>query len=620
MKFLIIATVCVLFSGPSSSQVNSKDSLALVDLYNSTNGANWNNHTNWLTLNPVSTWYGVTVGNGRVTRLTLGPPPYGNNLNGTVPSSLGKLSMLTCLDLSFNKLSDTIPSSLGNLILLDTLNFWTNSLTGRIPSSLKNLSNLGYIALGFNQLSGAFPSWLGNLSKLHHIYLQSNYLTGTIPSSLGNLSNLIVLVISSNNLSDTIPSSLRNLSNLQVLFLGSNDLTGNLPSWLGNLSQLKTIGISFTQITGNIPASLGNLSNLAFLYLDNNTLNGSVPSSLGNLSNLNNLQLINNQLDDSIPTSLTNLSKLTSLDLRLNKFTFSGMENIVSKFSFAHYAPQANISLIKNGNFLSVSPGGTPSNDTFRLYKDSVLTAIQTGDSTFAITSTGKYNITVTNAVAKQLTLYSDTLVVDSIITTVSIKKNIAVIEGNSGYTTAQFKISLDHASASTVKVDYTTKDGSALAGSDYISNSGTLTFKPGKISKNITINVIGDNTYESNEKFSLVLSNPLNAVLGDLDSATCTIKNDDPLSPQAQTNNDALANSKTIELFPNPVKDELKIEGLNSTRATLSVVDMHGRELIKTFANNESRTINVKQLSAGVYYLRIESDAKDVILKFVKQ
>src|SRR5262245_48443942 len=43
------------------AQADVNDSLALVDLYNSTNGPAWNSRTNWLTSAPVNTWKGVTV-------------------------------------------------------------------------------------------------------------------------------------------------------------------------------------------------------------------------------------------------------------------------------------------------------------------------------------------------------------------------------------------------------------------------------------------------------------------------------------------------------------------------------------------------------------------------------
>ena len=49
------------------------DRLALVALYNATDGANWTNNTNWLTNEAISEWHGVvTDGEGRVKRLLLG--------------------------------------------------------------------------------------------------------------------------------------------------------------------------------------------------------------------------------------------------------------------------------------------------------------------------------------------------------------------------------------------------------------------------------------------------------------------------------------------------------------------------------------------------------------------
>ena len=61
----------------------------LVALYNSTNGPNWTNNTNWLTDAPLGDWHGVeTDENGRVTKLELGF----NNLSGSLPPELGDLT------------------------------------------------------------------------------------------------------------------------------------------------------------------------------------------------------------------------------------------------------------------------------------------------------------------------------------------------------------------------------------------------------------------------------------------------------------------------------------------------------------------------------------------------
>ena len=79
-----------------NAQVNKQDSLALVDLYNSTDGPNWNDHTNWLTKKRVSTWSRITVTNNRVTRIELNY----QNLKGSIPFSIGNLAKLQYLDLS----------------------------------------------------------------------------------------------------------------------------------------------------------------------------------------------------------------------------------------------------------------------------------------------------------------------------------------------------------------------------------------------------------------------------------------------------------------------------------------------------------------------------------------
>lgn len=40
------------------SSTREADSLMLVKLYNSTEGANWTTKTNWLSSNPINTWAG----------------------------------------------------------------------------------------------------------------------------------------------------------------------------------------------------------------------------------------------------------------------------------------------------------------------------------------------------------------------------------------------------------------------------------------------------------------------------------------------------------------------------------------------------------------------------------
>ena len=148
----------VVFAGQFGRSVPAPtpDRDALVALYHATGGYNWTTQTNWLTENPVSTWHGVTVVDGRVTGLSLTQ----NNLTGAIPSELGNLANLMALNLHQNQLTGGIPSVLGNLANLTDLNLNQNQLTGGIPSELGNLVNLTGLGLHQNQLTGGSrPFW-----------------------------------------------------------------------------------------------------------------------------------------------------------------------------------------------------------------------------------------------------------------------------------------------------------------------------------------------------------------------------------------------------------------------------------------------------------------------------
>lgn len=88
-----------------------------------------------------------------------------------------------------------------------------------------------------------------------------------------------------------------------------------------------------------------------------------------------------------------------------------------------------------------------------------------------------------------------------------------------------RFIVTLDEAASQEVKVDYTTQDGSAVAGTDFIAKSGTLTIPAGQKSGFIDVQVKGDSLRGPDKLFTVKLSNPLNATIKD-DKASGTIIN----------------------------------------------------------------------------------------------
>ena len=95
--------------------------------------------------------------------------------------------------------------------------------------------------------------------------------------------------------------------------------------------------------------------------------------------------------------------------------------------------------------------------------------------------------------------------------------------EGDDG--AIAFAVTLDRTAASTVTVDYATSDGSATAGEDYTATSGTLSFAAGETGKTVSVPIGDDNENESDETFTVTLSNASGATLGTA-SATGTIEN----------------------------------------------------------------------------------------------
>jgi len=82
------------------------------------------------------------------------------------------------------------------------------------------------------------------------------------------------------------------------------------------------------------------------------------------------------------------------------------------------------------------------------------------------------------------------------------------------------------------VSVDYSVTDGDAINGSDYSVSDGTLYFIDGEMSKTIIIDIIDDALDEVTETLIVNLSNPINAVLGNNQTASVSIlDNDNPPS-----------------------------------------------------------------------------------------
>ncbi len=319
---------------------------ALSALYTATNGDNWRRNDGWdisrvPTSEELAQWYGVYLPSGFLLGLHLGD----NNLSGTIPAGLARLSFLQELNLNSNSLDGYIPTELSHLTQLRRLNLGKNLLTGWIFSELGNLSELRQLRLNDNDLyykiprelgnlaqlrrldlhnnsfDGPLPPELGNLTQLQRLDLHNNSFDGPLPPELGNLAQLQRLDLHNNPFDGPLPLELGNLAHLEELHLHHNKFNGQIPGELGNLARLEELNLSHNEFTGQMPSELGNLAQLEWLNLHWNSLSGPIPSELGNLARLKELNLNNNRLGGKIPSELGNLAQLKRLNLDRNRLT-----------------------------------------------------------------------------------------------------------------------------------------------------------------------------------------------------------------------------------------------------------------------------------------------------------
>lgn len=206
---------------------------------------------------------------------------------------------------------------------------------------------------------------------------------------------------------------------------------------------------------------------------------------------------------------------------------------------------------------------------------------------------------------------------------------DVSMAEGNKGKSNMTFTVTLNKAINKKVTVQYTTRNGTATAGSDYTAKSGTLTFKPNNTKQTLSISITADKTIEPNETFTVVLSNPVNANLLK-GSGTGTILNDDGTTTTAtmqavDVRRAALevSGKLTVTVSPNPSRSyfTLHTQSNSDKPLLLRTVDALGR-VIETKGNVPANgTVMLGgNYRPGTYFTEVWQGNERLTLKLVKQ
>ncbi len=363
-------------TGESSIPADEKQ--ALIDIYNSLDGANWKpSYKRWdLTADP-ETWSGVTIQNGHVVGLKI------DRLwaKGEVPASIADLTELETFicfsnqitkfpdelftmkklkmfvadlqnvgetrtltqefpkkvdlpamesfSMANNALTGSLPSDM-NMPKLNFLGLQDNKLTGSVPETLTKCPNLEYLYLHINNLSGDIPQdWTACTKLKHFVFEQNPQLGGNFPASLTQLTTLEAISLQMTSIKGEIPSNIGDLTNMSQFFLTGSKMSGVIPESIGKLTKMTILAFGDCQFTGPLPASLANLTNLELINLTNNPIGGEIPEWFSKLSMLKDLRMAKCQLTGEIPASLfpstkggtDGLPKLQNLDFSHNELT-----------------------------------------------------------------------------------------------------------------------------------------------------------------------------------------------------------------------------------------------------------------------------------------------------------
>eukprot|EP00934_Nitzschia_sp_Nitz4_P000404 Nitzschia sp. Nitz4//scaffold158_size52425//39829//42123//NITZ4_006862-RA/size52425-processed-gene-0.40-mRNA-1//1//CDS//3329537522//404//frame0 len=256
---------------------------ALVTFYYATNGDYWTNNTGWLDteVSPCD-WYPGT----NCERLTM------EVNDDDVPSEDDDAlsERVLSLNLVNNNLFGTIPAELGRLTTLFSLFLQDNAdLTGTLPTELGELDSLEYLDLSRCAIKGEFSEEFLDMTHESLVVFKMEdvvTMTGTLPISLVRSHTMKVLNLNNMGLRAQWPGDV--LIGPHQIYLSGNRLSGKLTisdsrlfSWL----DVTHLDLSYNSLSGAIPDAIGSMwanGTLVSLRLEGNDFDTDDDLSLVN--------------------------------------------------------------------------------------------------------------------------------------------------------------------------------------------------------------------------------------------------------------------------------------------------------------------------------------------------
>jgi Calx-beta domain/HYR domain/Ricin-type beta-trefoil lectin domain-like/Secretion system C-terminal sorting domain len=177
-----------------------------------------------------------------------------------------------------------------------------------------------------------------------------------------------------------------------------------------------------------------------------------------------------------------------------------------------------------------------------------------------------------------------------------TISINDVTVNENAG--TATLQICASAASTSPITVQYTTSNGTALSGSDYVAaSSTTATIPAGQTCVSVTFNITDDAANEPTEAFNVTLSSPSGATIND-GAGTVTILDNDAIVGGTPDCN-------TITFTPSAGK--ITVGGLTAPIVLIQAYNAAWAQVFNQTYTSAPGSIMIPSLADGTYFVKVD-------------
>lgn len=337
-------------------------------------------------------------------------------------------------------------------------------------------------------------------------------------------------------------SSFRNIDTAVELYIKSDlndvsDVFPGLASVSGNVGK-KDFKISSNQTLANLVINSNHNSQYTgdkVFILNFKTSDADVVNALPEITLK--VKDLESQPQINLANSSMNLNENSgaqSVSINLNQ---ASADPIVVNYSFTSGTATLVSDYIASAGSVTFAPGETTKTIPFSIVDDAL---VENGSAETFTLSLGSVVGSAILGTQSSMIVH----IVDNDTESLSIA-NATSVEGSN----VVFTVSLTQSSPNTISVDYATSNGTALAGTHYLSKSGNLVFAPGETSKTISVSsvAISSEVCANDRSFNLTLSNPLGASLA-VATATGTIT--DPDVPSLSIANAAATEGSSLSFL----------------------------------------------------------------------